>query len=261
MAILLTGSSGFLGSNLLARIVSGNTAKDVLVLCRDASEDLAISRITEKLKGFFSDAEISLCRQKIKVIRGDITLPHLGLGEVEFAELAKNCDEIYHSAASISFSDSLESSRLVNVEGTRNILDILDYRTKNNLPQADLLYVSTAYVAGDNEGVFSANSLNLNRTFKNPYEQSKAEAEMLVRQNFDKGRVRIVRPSIIIGDSITGGTSSFNVLYVPTKFLAKGLLRALPANPLAPCDLVPVDYVARSIMQIAKMEEDLIRRH
>jgi long-chain acyl-CoA synthetase len=60
-----------------------------------------------------------------------------------------------------------------------------------------------------------------------------------------------VRPSIIVGDSRTGWTASFNVLYWPTRALARGAFPVLPARRSSPVDVVSVDYVADAIQALA----------
>jgi thioester reductase-like protein len=97
------------------------------------------------------------------------------------------------------------------------------------------------------KGIVNPEQLDLNQDFRNSYEQSKALAESSVRTLEGSVPYFIYRPSIIVGDSITGKTSTFNVLYVPARFIAKGLFRALPALPNIPFDVVPVDYVADAI--------------
>ena len=63
--------------------------------------------------------------------------------------------------------------------------------------------------------------------------------------------VQVLRPSIVVGDSRTGRTSSFNVLYGPLKAIARGTMRAIPARRSSPVDVVPVDYVADRAYELA----------
>ncbi len=60
-----------------------------------------------------------------------------------------------------------------------------------------------------------------------------------------------MRPSIVVGDSATGWTPSFNVLYGPMKAFSRGAYPAIPARRSAPVDVVPVDYVADAILALA----------
>ena len=55
----------------------------------------------------------------------------------------------------------------------------------------------------------------------------------------------------MVGDSTTGRTTSFNVLYGPLKALARGRIPAIPARRDAPVDIVPVDYVADRVHELA----------
>ena len=53
-------------------------------------------------------------------------------------------------------------------------------------------------------------------------EQTKAEAEALVRSRLGSLPGVILRPSIIVGDSQTGVTSSFKMLYSPSRSTPEG---------------------------------------
>ena len=59
--------------------------------------------------------------------------------------------------------------------------------------------------------------------------------------------VAIARPSIVVGESGTGWTPAFNVLYWPLRAFARGLFDRIPARPDGRVDVVPVDYVADGI--------------
>ena len=61
----------------------------------------------------------------------------------------------------------------------------------------------------------------------------------------------ILRPSIIVGDSQTGVTSSFKMMYWPLKIYARGLWRTVPGYPDAVLDIVPVDFVAAAVARAA----------
>jgi long-chain acyl-CoA synthetase len=67
----------------------------------------------------------------------------------------------------------------------------------------------------------------------------------------------VFRPSIIIGDSRTGKTSSFNVIYIPLRLLQKGLLTYVPGTPETKLDLVPIDWVDDAITYILQQPESI----
>ena len=112
-------------------------------------------------------------------------------------------------------------------------------------------HISTAYVAGTHSGRFGEGDLDLGQDFRNPYERSKFEAEALVRRRASSLPVQVLRPSIVVGDSRTGWTPAFNVLYWPLRAFARGSYPAIPADPAAPVDVVPVDYVADAVLALA----------
>ena len=62
----------------------------------------------------------------------------------------------------------------------------------------------------------------------------------------------IARPSIVVGESDTGWTSSFNVLYAPLRAFAAGAYPLVPARRRAPLDVVSVDYVADAVIALAR---------
>src|SRR5260370_874678 len=78
------------------------------------------------------------------------------------------------------------------------------------------------------------------RGFRTPYEQTKHEAEVLLRSREVPLPLQIVRPSIVVGDRATGWTRAFNVLYWPLQMFATGRLPVIPATSGAPVDVVSV---------------------
>src|SRR4051812_44380784 len=224
-SLLITGTTGFLGAEVLRRLAARED-RTIYALVRAGSDEEAAERL--------GDAP-----ENVVALAGDITDDGLGLD----AGLASEITDIVHSAASVSFSLPLGASRKINVLGTRNVLE---FAHRCELLQS-LSYVSTAYVAGDHRGAFAPGDLNVGQSFRNAYEQSKFEAEALVRKSGLP--TRIFRPSIIVGDSGSGWTPSFNVLYWPMRAYAKDLYKFIPARRSSPVDVVPVDHVADAIVE------------
>jgi nucleoside-diphosphate-sugar epimerase len=159
-------------------------------------------------------------------------------------------NKIVHSAASVSFSLPLSEAREINVEGTRNVLAFAELaRESGGLERYG--HISTAYVAGTHDGRFAESDLDVGQEFRNSYEQSKFEAEQLVRST-DGLPFTIMRPSIVVGDRRSGWTAAFNVLYWPLRAFARGLFTAVPAVPTAPVDVVSIDYVSDAIHELCE---------
>ena len=112
-------------------------------------------------------------------------------------------------------------------------------------------------MAGIKPGKVTENELSRSQKFANAYEQSKYEAEMLVREYVKILPTTIYRPSIVVGDSISGYTPHFKVLYWPLRVMSKNLIPFVACNLSAKLDVVPVDYVANAILVIMTSPEAL----
>jgi thioester reductase-like protein len=231
-AVFLTGATGFVGREILSRFLERDD-RHVYALVRADNDDEAAGRLP--------------AHDRLTAVAGDIEQRGLGLTDRTRERLRGEVGTVLHCAASVSFDLPLAESRSVNVEGTRRMVDFA--RSCSRLERFS--YVSTAYVAGEPGRLFREDELAVGQRFRNPYERSKFEAELAVRSEGSDLPVQILRPSIVVGDSTTGRTSSFNVLYGPLKAYARGLVRAIPAHRSAPVDIVPVDYVADRTHELA----------
>jgi thioester reductase-like protein len=248
--VLLTGATGFVGMELLARYLE-RTDRRVYALVRGASDREVVARLEGTLCCLFGADHPYASR--VVAVRGDITRPGLGLGRRRDA-LAERVGQVVHGAASVSFGLSLDASRATNVEGTRRVLKFAQ-RCQERGGLQRFTYISTAYVAGKHAGCFSEDDLDVGQSFRNAYERSKFEAERLVVRWRARLPVTVARPSIIVGEREGGWTASFNVLYWPLRAFSRGAYAALPARADAPVDVVSVDYVADAILALSQAAE------
>jgi nucleoside-diphosphate-sugar epimerase len=182
-------------------------------------------------------------------VGADLTAPDLGLPRRRLERIAERVDQIIHSAASVSFSLPLDEARSINVDGTKRILALAELAgDRGGLER--YCHLSTAYVSGTHTGRFREHELDVGQEFRNTYEQSKFEAEQVVRAHSGLPTI-ILRPSIVVGDRRSGWTSAFNVLYWPLRAFSRGLYAAVPAIPSAPVDVVSVDYVADAVYELS----------
>jgi thioester reductase-like protein len=231
-AVLLTGATGFVGREILSRFLERGD-RHIFALVRADNDDQAAERLP--------------AHARLTAVAGDIEQQDLGLADGTSELVRREVTTVLHCAASVSFDLPLEESRSVNVEGTRRMLEFA-----RGCPGLERFsYVSTAYVSGEPGGLFREDELAVGQRFRNPYERSKFEAELALRSEGRDLPVQILRPSIVVGDSITGRTSSFNVLYGPLRAFASGAVPAIPARRDAPVDIVPVDYVADRVHELA----------
>ena len=245
--VLLTGGTGFLGMELLCRYLERGE-RHVYALVRAGGPAEANARLGGVIENVCGNRDAH--RDRWTAIAGDISRPGIGLSPSMRQQLAERVDEVVHGAATVSFSLPLTQSREVNVEGTKRVLEFAKgCEAEGGLRRFS--YVSTAYVAGDHAGSFSEEQLDVGQSFRNGYERSKFEAEQLVRRTSARLPVQIFRPSIIVGERESGWTASFNVLYPPLKAFQAGAYPALPARGSTPVDVVPVDFVADAVFELA----------
>jgi thioester reductase-like protein len=243
--VFLTGATGFLGMEVLARLLEAGD-RDVVALVRAKNDPAAEARLDGVLAKLWRDP--APYRARVRAVAGDVTSPGLGIPSVERTALAEDIGAVLHCAASIAFDLPLEEARAINVEGTREVIGFA--REAKALGRLErFVHVSTAYVSGDHDGTFRERQLQAGQRFRNTYEQTKLEAEEVVAAADDLSPA-VARPSIVMGESDSGWTPAFNVLYWPLRAFSRGIFQTVPALPEGRVDVVPVDYVADAILYL-----------
>jgi thioester reductase-like protein len=246
MAILFTGFPGFLGSELVPRVLRRKPDARAICLVQSKFLPLAHARASALMA-----ADESL-RLRIDVIEGDITKPGLGIA----AERATSIDEVFHLAAIYDLGVPKDVGLRVNVGGTRNVLDFA--RTCPSLTR--LHYVSTCYVSGRFKGLFRESDLEEGQSFNNFYEETKYLAEVDVQRRMREGMpVTIYRPAVVVGDSVTGATQKFDGPYVVVQWLLRQPAVAFLPVVGNPKDyrfnVVPRDFVIEAIDYLSALPE------
>jgi thioester reductase-like protein len=250
--VFLTGATGFLGTAMLARLAAGCGNRRVWALVRARDGEEAQARLAAALAPRLP--ERSAWEERIVAVPGDLTRADLGLDAQTREQLAERVEWVIHGAASVSFTLPLEQARAINVKGTQRVLDFAEQCATSGRGLRRLSHVSTAYVAGTHRGRFGEDELDVGQDFNNTYERTKWEAERLVRSHASHLPVQVLRPSIVVGETDSGWTSSFNVIYTPLRAFARGALPAIPARRSAPVDVVSVSYVADAILALGDGE-------
>lgn len=227
---LVTGGTGFLGRQVLTRLLATRPDAEVHVLVRRGS----VTR-------FEAFADTVPGGARLHALVGDLTARDLGL-EPETVPLAEH---VVHLGAVYDLTSGDEQAA-TNVGGTRAVIALA------RRLDATLHHISSIAVAGDHRGTFTEKDFDLGQRFPTPYHRTKFEAEAAVRES--DVRWRVYRPSVIVGDSITGAIDKIDGPYFFFPALAR--LGALPTGlplvvpDLGCTDLVPVDYVAAAIVEL-----------
>lgn len=256
--ILLTGATGFVGGELLLRLLARDERR-IICLVRGADDATAAARGAERMRSLLGREPTPTEMWRVRWIRSDLEKPRLGLSACEWRRLSDQIDEIFHCAASVDFDLPLADAQRINVDGVRELLDLAGAVGR---PFRRFHHVSTAYVSGETRGRVTADYLPSDRAknFRNTYERTKARAERLLRDQKNVS-VSIYRPSIIAGDTDTGRTDNWNVIYVPMRQMITGRLPMFPVGGLAIADTVGVDFVVDGIVEFSKRHDRKIQAY
>jgi long-chain acyl-CoA synthetase len=246
--VLLTGATGMVGREILQRIARSADSR-VLCLIRavdDAEARARLDRTIQEMPHRLSPER----RACIDAVAGDLTRERFGLSRQAWEKLAEEVTRIVHGAASVTWNLPIETVRQINVEGTQRMLELaVESQRRGRFRKFD--YLGTTMVAGRRTGLIGEEELDDSYGFFNTYEQSKWEAEKLVRTYRDSLPVSIYRLSMVVGDSKTGYTSAFNVMYWPLKMMSRGMFWFAPADPQGIVDIVPVDYLCDALEELS----------
>jgi thioester reductase-like protein len=236
----VTGYPGFIAKRLVRRLVE------------DAARDGSRVFLLVQPKNAAAAAQDlgALGVEHAEIIEGDVEQMHLGLAGREWKALAAEITDVWHLAARTGLSAPLAELRRVNVEGTRNVLELAAASRR----LSRLNHFSTAYVSGDRVGVILEDELAMGQRFHNRYEETKQQAELLVRRAQAELPATIYRPSIVVGDSRTGEIDRFEGPYALAILLVASPLAVplpLPGDALAPLNVVPVNFVVDAVVSIA----------
>lgn len=223
MYTLVTGATGLVGRYLVRDLLLNG--HNLAVVVRASRRQSARQRMEEVLQHW--ERELGRPLPRPVVLTGDIAEPGFGLNAEDRSWIEDHCDTIIHSAAILEFygEDRAGEPWRTNLGGTRNMLALC-----RELGIRDIHYVSTAYVAGMQDGVIREDSLEAGQSFRNDYEHSKYLAEQEVRAADFAEHITIYRPAVISGDSRTGYTNTYHGIYLYLRLMAL-MIPAVPPGP------------------------------
>lgn len=228
--ILLTGGTGFIGSEVVNRLIQEGSR--ILLLKRARSEKTAW---IEDLKR----------RGWVDTIDGDLRSPNCGLSESKITELTGSITKIVHLGAVYRLSASHAEARGANADGTKRL-----YTLAKRLGAQEFHHVSSIVAAGKSCTTVKEETITQPSGFRNAYEESKWLSETVISSD-DSISIRVYRPGIVIGDSASGITSKFDGPYQLMRFAHKMAPFIIPRRsrklPIVTVDLV-ADVIARGAL-------------
>ncbi|WP_437690395.1 SDR family oxidoreductase [Sorangium sp. So ce176] len=234
--VLITGFPSFVARKMLQHILASEprTLVYAVVLAKSSAQASA-----ER------DALPPADRERVALLEGDVTAMDLGLSGVEFRQLAREVDRIHHLAYVSHAGADRSTAHTVNVVGTAEVLELA--RACASLQC--LVHQSTAFVAGDRTGTVYEDDLEAGQAFRNPVEETRMRAEVLVRRAMRHLPVAVVRPTTVVGDSATGEIDRLDGLYLLVLLIMAApadMAIPMPGRGDVPLNIVPIDFVVRA---------------
>ena len=260
--IFLTGITGLVGSSFVTGLLKQRDDVEIVALTRASAIKSASERVDEVIR---EQCKLEECPEladkflsKISVIGGDVT----DLDPEAFAKMPEleGVDTVFHCAADVNLGkDPQGKTYRINYNGTENVVGLAKL-----LKVKELHYVCTAYIAGKLEGRAIEDN-PIDSGFNNPYEKSKYEAEMLVRNAGIP--FTVYRPSIITGRREDGKIRRALAFYRILEFMAKlkkHTCSKTGQDPTKYVDLnlhfaaentdliyfVPIDYIQEAVVKL-----------
>ena len=240
--ILLTGATGFVGTQLLCQLLKRSDTT-VICLLRADTQQQAMQRIETAItrQGLaLSKNEL----QKIEAVPANIEKPQLGLADELFAELSNRAGIIVHNAAITSVMRDYQSLRQANVLSTRELLYMA---ADNTVP---VHFISSIAVAPDH---LAEDYVDWHDQLRDGYQQSKWASEQLLAAAADRGYpVYIYRLPRVSGDDESG--------FINEKDLAWSIIRSSIRNEIYPDLMIsepwlPVNIAAQSLSTLVLQDD------
>lgn len=235
--LLLTGLPNYLAVQLVWTVLTAERETLVTAVVRPD--------LIERTEAALARGAIDRHRQRIEILPGDVVHPRLGLNPDTLARLHATITDVFHLASVYHLGVDKRHAEEVNIQGTRHVLAF----TERCPGLVRLNHFSTAFVAGDREGVILEDELDRGQRFRNTFERTKFTAELEVRRRFVDLPISVYRPAIVVGDSRTGEIDRLDGPYFFLQLMVNSPARLplpLPSATNNPLNIVPVDFVAHA---------------
>ena len=274
--ILLTGATGFLGKALLEKLLrSCPRLAAIFILIRSKRGQTVEQRYETLLKNSVFDrirTEFPDAFNKIYLVKGDVSLPNLGLSPEDRNTLIQKVNIVFHGAATVRFDEPLKVAVNLNTKGTNRVIELCRYM--KNL--VSIIHVSTAYSNANRheikETIYTTklkpstvidmcDSLN-DETLKvlekkilenhpNTYTFTKNLTEQLIMTKAKDLPIAIVRPSIIGAaqeEPFPGWVDNFTGITGMMTAVGIGTARTVICDSNLNLNVVPIDYVVDTVI-------------
>lgn len=247
-SVLVTGFPGRQPAVHLVRELALRGERSVCCLVTEGRQERARELV---------DALPGEARDRVSLWVGDARAIDLGLSGDELAQLTERV-EVLHHCACVTDPAATKEEAAGNLKSAAEILEFAE-----DVPRLQrLVFWSSATVSGNREGFVREADLTDEMGFRNPVEESLYRAEQMLRESAEDLPIVILRPALMVGDSLTGETEDLGGLYLLIRFLLSApedYRIPTPSRTGVRISTVPVDYAVRAAIRIADDERSIGR--
>ena len=239
--LLVTGGTGFLGGAIVAELVTREIWPRVRLLVRAGSKEEGAARVRATLAQFEVPAAGIARLSGEQIILGDLGAPDAIFADPAVASIT----HVINSAALATFSTNPQLWP-INVEGTFTFAK----RLSETARLERFVHVGTAMCVGPDATPPVAEDYVPVDPIRHlvPYTGTKIEIERKLRWELPQLPLIQARPTIIVGHSRLGTRPSGSIFWV---FRTAMLLERWTVAPDGRIDVVPVDWAARALIELA----------
>ena len=246
-AYLVTGyPTSFLADRVVRKLIGEEPDARLHLVVQSHSLDTARERIA---------ALPERHRKRITVYEGDAASIDMGLSGAEWTRIANDVEVIHHCMAVTYVGAEREMTRRANIDGIREAIELAEEAPKFQR----LVHWSSALVSGAKKGYVLEEDLDGRRGFRNAVEHTRFHGERIAREAIDEGLpVTILRPSLIVGDSLSGEIDRLEGPYLLVLLMLTAppdLALPMPGPGDIKLNLVPIDFVVDAGLHIASLPE------
>ncbi|OSD00720.1 acetyl-CoA synthetase-like protein [Trametes coccinea BRFM310] len=248
--VLVTGTTGRLGSHILAQLLARDDVDKVYALNRESSG--SVKALGARQKAAFEqwglDASL-LDTGKVTLYAVDLAKPNFGLSKEEYEEMRESVTQIIHNAWRVDFQVSLSSFEPL-IAGARNLLELALNSSVPGGPR--VLFVSSISSLrnySDSKPAPESIDFEPHLAVGTGYSESKWVTEQLFRRAAEKTGLHTtsVRVGQVSGDQRTGGWNTSE--WVATLVRASQRLGCIPVKD-EELTWVAVDVVAAALQDM-----------
>ncbi len=243
MQYFVTGATGFIGKRLVKKLLERKGAVVHFLIRQESADKVAA------LREFWGASAA-----RVHPVYGDLTTKKLGVSSEDIKKLKGQVDHFYHLAAVYDLGADAESQIAVNIEGTRNTVELA-----KAIDAGHFHHVSSIAAAGLYEGVFREDMFDEAENYEHPYFMTKHESEKIVRKEC-KVPWSVYRPAMVVGDSTTGEMDKIDGPYYFFKVIQRMRQLLPPWMPSVGLEggrinIVPVDFVVNALDVISHQKD------